>query len=313
MTEVRNDPLLGKIYASLDQSEITYQVLLEESLKADVIYLGENHNNKIHHQYQLQIVQDFIDQGKRPRIGFEFFSVDQTGYLMSFVTQQSSGPHGKDEKQAEIQLRQNLGWQDRPELTWQFYFRLIKQASENGLTVFGADLPNGIIRRLTRNGVDELNAVERGLLKSTNMEDEAYQSLMIGKFKEAHCGFAQPKMMEKMYQTWLERNDAMAHSIAAIHKEFPQEPIIVIIGSGHVEHNMGVYDRVKHHIPDIKQLNLGLMEITIKPSGLQEYFSLEKEGERVFLPAHEYVWFTQRSSYEDPCEKFREMLKRMKQ
>ncbi len=312
MTEVREDPLIGKIFSSSDQSEIPYKELLEESLKADIVYLGENHDNATHHQSQLQIIQDFIKQGKRPRVGFEFFSTDQTGHMMSFAKGLSAAHPEKINKQLELQLRRNLGWSDKPELSWQFYFRLIKLAADNGLTVFGTDLPSGIIRRITRNGVDQLTAVEKGFLRSTGLKDEAYRNLMYGKFKAAHCGFAHKKMVEKMYPVWLERNDAMAHSIAEIFNENPEEPVIVILGNGHIEHNMGVYERVKFRIPEIRQLNLGLREICIKPTELEDYFVVEKEGDRVFLPAHEYIWFSQRSSYEDPCEKFHEMLKRMK-
>ncbi len=102
---------------------------------------------------------------------------------------------------------------------------------------------------------------------------------MYNKFKNAHCGFAHKKMMEKMYGTWLERNDAMAHSIVETFKENPQEPIIMILGKGHVEHNMAVIDRVAHLNASIKQLNLGFLEIAIKPTALDDYFHIEKEGQ----------------------------------
>jgi uncharacterized iron-regulated protein len=312
MVPTRNDPLIGKIYNSANRQEISYQVLLEKSLESTVIYLGENHDNESHHQHQLRILKDFIDRGKRPRIGFEFFSVDQTGTLMSFVTRQKASHAGHSEQFPEAALRKNLGWQDRTDEDWGFYFPFIKLAAENRLTVFGADLPNGIIQRITRNGVDSLTAVEKVFIKTTGFSDEAYRELMFEKFKAAHCGFAQQAIMEKMYQTWLARNDSMAQAIASMVLEASDQPVIVILGKGHVEHNMAVYDRVNHLIPAIKQLNLGFTEISIQLSALQDYFQQVIIGGRTFLPDHDYLWFTQRSSYEDTCEKFHKILSQMK-
>jgi len=286
--------------------------LVNEMLKADIVYLGENHDNADHHQNQLRIIKDLVDKGKKPRLGFEFFSVDQTGYLMSFVSQKESKHPVKVTREKEDQLRKDLGWQDRPDSVWQFYFRFVDFAAKNGLTVFGADVPKGILDRVTWNGIDQLTAVEKDFLKPSGFEDSAYRDLMFDKFKAAHCGYAHEKMMEKMYQTWLVRNDVMAYSIAEMFKENNQEPVVVILGKGHVEHNMAVFERVKTSIPTIKQLNLGFLEISIEPSKLEEYFLSEKVGERTFLPSHEFVWFTQRASYEDPCKKFHKALSRMK-
>ena len=48
----RDDPLIGKIVSSIDQKEMGYQELVNELLQADIIYLGENHDNADQHQHQ---------------------------------------------------------------------------------------------------------------------------------------------------------------------------------------------------------------------------------------------------------------------
>ncbi len=312
MKPVRQDPLIGKIYSSHTKQEITYQELLDDVIKAEVIYLGENHENADHHRHQMQIIEDLIKQGKKPVIGFEFFSVDQTGHLMAYVSSQSAKhPKFVDDKREAI-LRNDLGWLSRADTTWQFYFQFVKLAAENKLTVFGADLPTGIVRRITRNGIEALTEIEKAFLRTTPFENEAYRQLMHERFKAAHCGYAHQKMMERMYDTWLARNDTMAHSIATMRKSNPDQPVVMILGKGHTENNMAVYDRVAHRIPNIKQLNLGFTEIAINPTPLESYFSAPKIVNKTFPSSFEFLWFTQRTSYEDPCERFREQLKRMK-
>ncbi|MCP4753158.1 MAG: ChaN family lipoprotein [Proteobacteria bacterium] len=308
----RDDPLIGKIVSTLDRKEIPYGTLTQRVLESDVVYLGENHDNADHHQIQLRIVGDLIKNGRRPRLGFELFSVDQTGYLMAFVSAKSKGPHAVAPEKAERILRRQLGWENRTDSDWAFYFRLVELAREHELTVFGADLPKGIVRRLTRGGIDSLTNVEKALLHPTDFKDEHYQRLMYGKFTEAHCGWSLKSLLERLYGSWIARNDAMAHSIAVMIGEIPDEPIVMILGGGHVEHNMGVYERTAYLKPGIRQLNLRFREIAIRPLKLEDYFQKTTVDDREFPPAHEYLWFTQRVSYQDPCLRFRKQLQRMK-
>jgi hypothetical protein len=74
-----------------------------------------------------------------------------------------------------------------------------------------------------------------------------------------------------------------------------------------------VMERVKAINSDISQVNIGLTEITRNPSNLVEYIHpLELEGFETAAPS-DYLWFTQRVSYKDPCEEFKEAFKKMKQ
>ncbi len=311
MTSKRNDPLTGKIVASFNQYEISYQELLDRVVDSEVIYLGENHENAEHHQIQMDIIKDLIKAGKKPQLGFEFFSIEQTGYLMTYVRNKQHGMHKLTEETQELQLRKNLGWQERPDRDWQFYFGFLKLARSHQLTTFGADLPKGIVRNISRNGIKGLSPVEKSIVQSTGFKDDRYKKLMFGKFKAAHCGYAHQQRQERMYETWLARNDTMARSIVAMSAESSEQPIVLILGGGHTEHDMGVVERVKHLKPGIRQLNLGLTEIYRKPAPLGAYFQQETIDGEQFPPSHEYLWFTQRHSYEDPCERFRKHLEMM--
>lgn len=309
---VRDDPLIGKIVSIRTGSEISYQELLNETLTKDILYLGEQHQNAEHHRIQYRIISDMIEKGKRPRIGFEFFTVDQTGYLTEYVSGKNRGPHSQNDEVREKILRSNLGWDNRSDETWRFYFQFVELAEKHNLAIFGADLPNSIVRRITRGGLDSLNGVEKSMLRPTQFQDEHYRKLMYDKFTAAHCGFSNEKMLQRIYQTWLARNDRMAHSIVSMLEKPSEEPVILIVGKGHIEHNMGVYDRVAFLEPAADQLNLGLMEITRQPSELKDYIRFESVGDKIFPPLHEVFWFTQRSSYEDPCIKFKAQLEAMK-
>jgi len=311
MVKKRLDPLIGKIYDSKLKKEVAYQMLLQKMMDARVIYLGENHENADHHKIQLRILKDLIRAGKKPIIGFEFFSTDQTGHLMSFVQIATPKILPGSLEIREMDLREKLGWHSHGDPTWQFYYQLIELALKNKLTIFGADLPKCIVKRIVRVGVENLTGVENNLLQPTFFDDMAYQQLMYSKFKAVHCGFSTPKMSERMYQAWIARNDTMAYSIVSMLAEDENQPIVMILGAGHVQHNMAVYDRVSFYKPDLKQINLGLQEIATKLIQVEDYLEETTVENRTFLPSHEYFWFTERNSYEDPCEKFKGMLQGM--
>ena len=312
VVQKRDDPLIGKIVRAADQAEISYDQLLADALKSEVIYLGENHDNAEHHQIQLKIINDLISKGKRPQIGFEFFSVDQTPYLMSFATATKSKMPGHGAEVLEKTLRTQLGWQQRTDQYWKFYFQFMELAKKHELKIFGTDLPAGLVKRLTRSGNSSLTGAEKTLISPTGFQEDSYRQLMFEKFKASHCGFAREAFQEKMYQTWIARNDRMAQSIVSMVTDDVTEPIVMILGGGHTQHNMAVYERVNFLKPGIAQFNLGLREITIDPLPLSDYIQTTKIGQTVFAPSHPYVWFTQRTSYEDPCRRFKKQLQRMK-
>ncbi len=299
-TPVRQDELVGKILRASGEP-VEQQTLLDELAAADVVYLGEKHDNAGHHRAQLEILQGLLERGVRPAIGFEFFDSSQTGLLMQYVDGKRSAMamrHGSKGPSAEERLRRQLGWAERPDEEWNYYFQLVELAKEHKLAVFGADLPRGSSLRLSRSGREALNGVESGLLADTGFEDEAYRELMFEKFTEAHCGWGEPALLERLYQTWVARNDRMARSITEMRKEDSERPVIMILGKGHTEHGMGVFERVAHLNPGIRQVNLGLSEIAIEAQPFEVYLRTDER----FGPTHQLYWFFQRQDYDDPCK-----------
>ncbi len=138
-------------------------------------------------------------------------------------------------------------------------------------------------------------------------------------FVQVHCGMDHGRMTDRLYDTWLARNDRMALSVVQLAKAIQQTPdstmagpVVVIIGAGHTDYGLGVIDRVKHLYPAVSQVNLAMTEINREPAGLDHYISpLDLEGLEP-NPVADYLLFTQRVSYEDPCEKFRATFEKMK-
>jgi len=302
-----SDPLQERIFRSRDLVELSRGELIAKLDTASVIYLGEKHDNPRQHALQLDIVRTMIARGRRPAIGFETFSAGQTSLLMSYATGKVPKSLQGKMPPPEERLRQALGWGKQRDQSWAFYGPLVQIAREHELVIFGIDLPRPLRRRIARVGVDGLTKVEQRLLDATAPRSDAYADLMRARLKAMHCGHGADAYIDRLYQNWVARNDTMATAISDMVAGQDGEPVVVILGAGHTQHNMGAYARVAELVPGIEQVNLAFREVAETPLPVDELLhDREFEGTH-FAPDHEYVWFTARAGEPapDPCEHFR--------
>ncbi len=318
---IRQDPLIGKIINSSTFTPVSFDRLMETIKNHDVVYLSEKHDNPMHHAIQHRIIKELINAGRPPVIGFEFFSMDDTPLLLSFVDSAKASHSKKMDTAVENQMRRKLGWEDQSDTMWAFYYDLLALARDNGLAIAGLDLSTSQKRRITRKGMAGLTPIEKQLIFSTDLTDPEYEAHMKSIFTSVHCGMGSPRMTARLYDTWKARNDKMALSISQLQKSKKLDagqktdtpgPIVVIMGNGHTEYGLGVINRVTHLDPKIAQVNIGITEITGEPSELGAYLNLLDLAGYAPVPPADYLWFTQRVSYEDPCQKFKASLKKMK-
>ncbi len=307
----RQDPLIGKIINTNTRNPIDFETMIQAINDYDVIYLSEKHDNPDHHVFQEKVIQTLIQNGEKPSIGFEFFAMNNTPDLLNFIDSATVSHSKKAEKFIEKDLRKKLGWDTQSNTMWAYYFDLLTIARNEKLFAAGIDLPRTLKRRITRKGLNGLSPLEKEQLFSTHLDDTPYKAYMFDIFKAVHCGMGHGNMQARLYDTWVARNDKMALSITQLNNH-KKGPVIIILGGGHTEHDLGVIDRVKAIDPSIKQVNIGLKEITVHPASLEDYLTpLALEGHKKALPA-DYLYFCQRVSYENPCERFKSQLKKMK-
>ncbi len=309
---LQQDFLIGKIINSRTLKSMNLNELVKGVQEMDIVYLSEKHDNPEHHKIQLDILKKMVDGGRKPKLAFEFFSVWDTPALLDFLEIPQKGHTGDVGKEIEKEIREKLGWGERDDNMWMYYFNLLSFARKQGLFVAGLDLGHDQIMRITRKGFESLSHIEKAHIFSTHHKNKNYKNYMFEIFKWVHCGMENLVMQERLYDTWLARNDRMALSLVQIYMEKGNGPVVVIIGGGHTEYGLGVVERVRSMDRKLKQVVIGLQEISVEPSSLDNYLTpLELEGYNS-VPPFDYIWFTQRVSDKDPCEEFGEQLRRMK-
>nr|WP_320193745.1 ChaN family lipoprotein [uncultured Desulfobacter sp.] len=319
---MRDDPLIGTLVKGKTGEPVRFADLMETLINSDIIYLSEKHDNPMHHAIQHRVIQALIDRGHAPVIGFEFFSYQDTPLLLNLVDAEKKPHSPKMEKAVEQRIRKKLGWDKQSDTMWGYYWHLIRLAVDNDLPAAGLDLSATRKRRITRKGLGDLSPIELQQLFSTKLSNAAYESYMKSVFVSVHCGMDHGRMTERLYDTWMMRNDRMALSVVELFNAVQAKnrdtagrqtgPVVIIIGAGHTEYGLGVLDRVHHLNPEITQTNLAITEIERESADLAQYLTpLSLEGFKPVPPA-DFLWFTQRVSYEDPCAKFKSALEKMK-
>lgn len=290
-TEQRH-PLIDIIISLPNQQPIAKDELINKVINADVIYLGERHDNMFHHALQLEFINLIMKKGAIPAIGFEVFSVDQTSILLSYIDMKNMSHMQTGLSSADDWLQNKLQLNSKNNKTWKYYGGLVKHAFNNDLTIFGIDLNKTLRHRITKLGISKLSAVEKLLLQPASVIDDNYRQYMHQQFKKGHCGWGETSHLDRLYDNWNARNSMMAHSLNEMAKSHNKGPVIVILGAGHTQYNRGVIDSLTRLNPELNQVNLtftAVVDDIKQATPYQKYFVFEGVD---YGYQSEYIWFT---------------------
>ena len=291
----KNNFLENKIYSSKSKEFVNKNNFYKILSDYDIIYLAETHNNSQQHDIQSDVINKLIKMGLNPSVGFEFFSNDDTGYLMNFVENIS---YYKSMSDGGINLRQQLGWEKKDDILWNYYFELILLAGANGLKIFGLDIPKALNVRIRGSGMERISEFERLLLNFTGYSDPVFKEYLLEQFTIAHSGWSEAGLLERLYDTWVARNDTMAISITNIINT-TEGTLVVIIGKGHTAYNMGVYNIVEKMNPAVKQINVGFTETNSNHEDLQYYTKELIIKGNSYGMSYDFLWFTRAQNLMD--------------
>jgi len=133
------DPLLWKIYHS-DGTPTDYEKMMKTLAEADVIFLGEEHNNALAHWLQMQVVSDLYNIAKSDlMIGMEMFEADNQMVLNEYLT----GLIPIDKFESDVRLWNNYKTDYKP---------IIEFSKKNNIPVIATNIPRRYASRVNKEG-----------------------------------------------------------------------------------------------------------------------------------------------------------------
>ena len=274
----REHALSGRVYDVRAGEFVAPEELARRVADAHFVVLGETHDNRDHHQLQAELVRRFL-AGQRPA-ALAFEMLDET------LDPVLSRPFRDPDALARAVDWQASGWPD-----FALYRPIFAVGFSAGVQLVAAS-PSDEHVRASMAGVDPAQAAA---LKLDQPLSAAAQKQLEREIVESHCGHASAAMVQGMSRAQSYKDAFMAQRLRQAGR-----PAVLIAGRGHAGSDRGVphFLRLGGAEP---VLSVGLVEVR---DGANE--------PRAYEPAvFDYVVFTPRASDDDPCEQFREQLKRM--
>jgi uncharacterized iron-regulated protein len=284
--------LTGKIWLP-GQGFISSDELARRAAAADVLLLGESHDNPDHHALQAWVLGQVLAAGKRPLVAFEMIDAGQSVALASHLA-----THPRD----AAGLGPALGWDKSGWPDWNFYRPIAEAALTAGTSLAAGNL-----------GKDETRAIAKGevpaRLAALGLDrplDAATRQGMEAEIKAGHCDLLPDRALPAMVRVQRARDAHMARVLAdgiAAHGS-----AVLIAGSGHVRIDRAVPAHLTVMAPGKRVFAIAFAEVQ---PGMTEPVAYG-EGYDADAPPFHALWFTPRAERENQCEVMRKHMEKKK-
>lgn len=288
----RAHPLAGRVWLPQNQRFATPEEVVEQARAADVVMLGETHDNPDHHALQAWMLRRVLEGGKRPMVAFEMLSSDQAEPLARHLEARPGDAAGLG---AAVEW-DKAGWPD-----WALYRPIAEAALAAGAPLAAANLSRDHTREIAKGGIP------KSLRDRLNLEaplDPGMRQAMEAEIQASHCDMLPERALPAMVRVQRARDASMADALARGLRE--QGSAVLIAGSGHVRTDRGVPFHLAGRAPGRRVFALAFVEVRPDRAAPQGYAELADEDR---LP-YDAVWFTPRAEREDQCEAFKRHMEK---
>ncbi|MGH7470760.1 MAG: ChaN family lipoprotein [Longimicrobiales bacterium] len=210
---------------------------------ADLVLLGEIHDNALHHALRAQLMAALAY--RRPAIVFEQFAEAEAPL---------SPP--SDGIPSEQWLDQN-GF-DRSGWKWPLHQPVVEAAIKYGRSLWGSNLTREALRGVVREGESAVPAHLRAILQQAPLDSVA-RAAIDRELDAGHCGQMPPALAPGMRAAQVARDAAMARALV---RASESGPAWLIAGHGHVRRDFAVPRILRTIAPGKSVLAVGFLERT---------------------------------------------------
>lgn len=245
-----------------------YHAMIERLRAADIVVVGERHDNPAHHELQARIISVLSPNG----LAFEMVPRAKEGVA------NAARVEGGD-------LEAALDWSNSGWPAWEMYAPLF-DAAPNAI-ISGGGIPRETLRSSVGNGAAAAfgDGSARYQLETPLADD--IQADMEAEQAHAHCGGLPEVMLPGMVEAQRLRDAAFADAALRLHEQ-GSGPVVLIVGNGHARTDRGAPLYLGRAAPELNVVSVGLLEHENAPEGVPFDFV-------IYAPKHDRG---------DPCEAF---------
>jgi uncharacterized iron-regulated protein len=274
-------PLVGKIWDMRSHSFIDEATLLARIDQANVLLLGETHDNPQHHDLQQKLLKARIVSGARPALVMEQLDAESQPALDKALS-------GSDRDETLKAVTGLIKFAD-----WKSYRPFLVTAVDYKLPIIAANISSQQLQPVIRQGFAAFDADALKRMAVEQVWSESRENYMRRNIGGAHCGQIRDELREGLTRSQRLRDAMMADSaISGIGRG-----IVAIVGSSHARRDVGMPLYLAARAPLAHIYSIGFVEVSPGRIAPESYETESASGDAPF----DVIWFTQRVARADPC------------
>jgi len=236
----------GQVWQASSRRFVSFDILLQQARAADIVLLGETHDNAAHHALQERLFAMLLEAASPPVLVMEQFDIEQQEKLDAIKASTAS----REIKLAAYKALMNAGWE------WPGYQPLLSLAIEHDLSVLAANISRESLREVMRGGQDALGSGEPRRLGMTTGWRGEQQAALAKDIAASHCDALPQAAIGALTLAQRARDAVMADRLLSVRGS----KAIAILGRGHVRKDLAVPLYLKQRSPRTSVLAVGMVE-----------------------------------------------------
>ena len=235
--------------------------MLKDLENCQVIYIGENHTDPVHHRIQLQVIQD-LSARHQTAVGMEMIDHAYQPVLDKWS-------QGELSEQAFLEKTQ---WYANWRYDFDLYRGIFETIRDNHIPLIGLNLPFHIPPKIAVGGIDNLLPEDAAHLPQTTYPDRSGSSRICRKRFSTCTQFKGRENFEYFYEAQCTWEDTMAEAVS---RHLTRNKMIVLTGNGHIIKKFGIPNRA------FSRTRAPFKTLYLSPA-----------GSKVELSYGDYIWIT---------------------
>ena len=219
---------------------LTPRELAERLADTRILFIGEDHTDMDFHRVQERVIQELHRSGREVMVGLEMFPSPRQEILNEW-----SGGLLTEEEFVE-----SSGWYESWGYRWDYYRRIFLYARDNGIPMFGVNIPRDHVRTVRTKGFEGLSAKQAAHMpESVNTDSDEHRQLFRAYFEDddaLHAAIS-AEQWDGMYRAQCTWDAAMGwNARMALERHGGEDAImVVLIGAGHVTYGLGAERQIR--------------------------------------------------------------------
>lgn len=208
-----------KVFRIANGTDVALPEIVEDLRLARLVFVGELHNRKAHHKWQLAVIRALHEAGVTVAIGLEMFREESQDALDRWVA-------------GELNVEEfRKVYRDNWNSPWPLYKAIFLYARNQKIPMIGLNIPREITRQVARHGFASLTPDQASdLPEVTCSVDETYMEFIRHSFEEhAREGMKLVYFCEAQV-VW---DTVMASNLLKFLSKNPTSTVVVLTGSVH--------------------------------------------------------------------------------